>query len=141
MHQLATSPALLSIRTSLLHSNRVNDSRSNKAYNTKSYLLLTISSINLNQIIYVILSISKILVKLASPTTYISSFHPLTSKHKFSDRSIRKSSLCLWNSLPVNLRSFSNFHLYLQQPSCLNKLFRSRNQFLSGLTTYLFSFS
>ena len=42
MHRLAPSPALLSNHTSLLHSNRFIGSRSNNAYNTKSYPLLNL---------------------------------------------------------------------------------------------------
>ena len=76
MHLRAASPALLSTHISILHASHFTATRSNNAYNTKSFLSLTISSISLNHLICLILSISNLLVKLAPPTASVSAFHP-----------------------------------------------------------------
>ena len=75
------------------------------------------------------------------------SLPPVSTRFKFADRSFRKSSPRLWNSLPINLRSFAPdthhsttvisstpFH-----PCKALSLFR--NQFLSCLKTHLFTLS
>ena len=69
------------------------------------------------------------------------SFPPLTSKLKFSDRSFRNASPCLWNSLPTTLRSFSQQIPTPSFPTPLpfNTLSLSRSQFSSRLKTHLFS--
>ena len=66
---------------------------------------------------------------------------------KFSDRSFRNSSPRLWNSLPINLRSFApdthhSTTVASSTPShpC-RALSLSRNQFLSCLKTHLFTLS
>ena len=104
MHSLVPSPALLSTQASPRHSNHFIGSRSNNAYNTKSYLLLTISSINLNEPICTILPISKLLVQIAPTTTYLF-IHPSPSSLYYL---IISSAILpfLCNSLPIKLRSF-----------------------------------
>ena len=62
------------------------------------------------------------------------SLPPVSTRFKFVDRSFRNSSPRLWNSLPINLRSFApdthHHHSHL-----------SHNQFLSCLKTHLFTLS
>ena len=67
------------------------------------------------------------------------SLPPITPKLKFSDRSLRNASPRLWNSLPTNLRSFSQQIPTSSSPTSLpfNTLSLSRSQFLSRLKTHL----
>ena len=69
------------------------------------------------------------------------SLPPLTPMLKLSDRSFRNASPRFWNSLPTNIRSFSQHIPTPSSPTPLpfNTLSPSRSQFLSRLKTHLFS--
>ena len=75
------------------------------------------------------------------------SLPPVSTRLKFADRSFRNSSPRLWNSLPINLRSFApdTYHsttVISSTPSHPRRaLCLSRNQFLSCLKTHLFTLS
>ena len=93
------------------------------------------------------------LINIKPPSRTRSSDHlclclpPVSTRFKFADRSFRNSSFRLWNSLPLNLRSFAPDTLYSttvisSTPSHPCKaLSLSRNQFLSCLKTHLFTLS
>ena len=68
---------------------------------------------------------------------------PLTSKLKFSDRSFRNASPRPWNSLPINIRSFSQQIPTPSSPTPLpfNTLSLSCSHFISCRKTHLFSLS
>ena len=75
------------------------------------------------------------------------SLPPVSTRLKFADRSFRNYSLRLWNSLPINLRSFA--HCTHHSTTVISStsshpcraLSLSRNQFLSCLKTHLFTLS
>ena len=75
------------------------------------------------------------------------SLPPVSTRLKFGDRSFRNSSPRLWNSLPINLRSFApdTHHSTTVSSSTTSHPCRalslSRNQFLSRLKTHLFTLS
>ena len=75
------------------------------------------------------------------------SLPPISPRLKFADRSFRNSSPHLWNSLPINLRSFApdthHFSTVISStPSHPIRTFSlSRNQFLSCFKTQLFTLS
>ena len=75
------------------------------------------------------------------------SLPPVSTRLKFTDRSFRNFSPRLWNSLPINLRSFaSDIHHSTTVTSCTpshpcRALSLSRNQFLLCLKTHLFTLS
>ena len=92
------------------------------------------------------------LINIKPPSRTRSSDHlclslpPVSTRLKFADRSFRNSSR-LWNSLPINLRSFApdthhSTTVISSTPSqpC-RALSLSRNQFLSCLKTLLFTLS
>ena len=74
-------------------------------------------------------------------------FPPVSTRLKFADHSFHNSSPHLWNSLPINLRSFTpdTHHSSAVIRSTPSQPFKalslSRNQFLSLLKTHLFSLS
>ena len=75
------------------------------------------------------------------------SLSPVSSRLKFADRSFRKFSSRLWNSLPISLRSFApdTYHSTTVTSSTpshpCRALSLSRNQFLFCLKTHLFTLS
>ena len=93
------------------------------------------------------------LINIKPPSRTRSSDHlclslpPVSTRLKFAHRSFGNSSPRLWNSLPINLRSFSpdthhSTTVISSTPShpC-RALSLSRNQFLSCLKTHLFTLS
>ena len=93
------------------------------------------------------------LINIKPPSRTSSSDHlclslpPVSTSLKFADRSFRNSSPRLWNSLPINLRSFAPVtNQSTTVTSCTpfhlcRGLSLSRNQFLSCLKTHLFALS
>ena len=75
------------------------------------------------------------------------SLPPVSTRLKFADRSFRNYSSRLWNSLPINLRSFApgthhSTTVISSTPSQPGRaLSLSRNKFLSFLKTHLFTLS
>ena len=91
------------------------------------------------------------LINIKPPSTTRASDHlclslpPVSTRLKFADRSFRNSSLRLWNSLPLNLRSFApdthhcTIVIWSTPTHPCRALSLSRNQILSCLKTYLFT--
>ena len=89
----------------------------------------------------------KLLSRTRSSDHLCLSLPPVSSRLKFADRSPRNSSPRVWNSLTINLRSFTpdthhSITLSSSTPShpC-RALSLSSNQFLSCLKTHLFTLS
>ena len=121
-------------------------SKLNNGFNIRSSISITHSLLHITEPKYL-----HRLINITPPSRTRSSDHlclrPVSTRLKFADQSFCNSSPRLWNSLPINLRSFtSDTHhsttVTSSTPShpC-RALSLSRNQFLSCLKTHLFTLS